>query len=139
MNLTFFDLLEKISQNKNSHKKLEGYQLFASYFCISRLSCRGCRLEYFYNGGTMTRHYFRPSGNKFPVLPLPLKPRSKINLREYGVSESTSVCSALLPLPLSQQNSHHRIHRCLNPGKCPLHVITHKMSSQDCRQIVSCK
>jgi hypothetical protein len=26
--------------------------------------------------------------------------------------------------------SHHQIHRCLNPGKSPLHVINHKMSSQ---------
>jgi hypothetical protein len=33
----------------------------------------------------MTRHYSRHSGNKFPVLPLTLKLRSKRNLRENGV------------------------------------------------------
>jgi hypothetical protein len=43
--------------------------------------------------GTLTRHYSRYSRNKFPVLPLTLKARSKRNLREYSVRKSTSICS----------------------------------------------
>jgi hypothetical protein len=35
--------------------------------------------------------------------------------------------------------SPHPTHRCLDPGKCPFHVITHKMSSQERWQILSCK
>jgi hypothetical protein len=48
----------------------------------------------------MNKHYPRQSGNKFPVLPLTITPRSKKNPREYGVS----VCSVPHPLLLLQQN-----------------------------------
>jgi hypothetical protein len=56
------------------------------------------------SSGTMTRHYFRDSGNKFSVLPMTLKPRPKRNLQEYEMSDSTRICSVPLLLPLSQQN-----------------------------------
>jgi hypothetical protein len=53
-------------------------------------------------------HWPKPSkvrgGNKFPVLPLALKPRLKRNLRKYGVSGFNSVSSVPLPMPLSYQN-----------------------------------
>jgi hypothetical protein len=53
------------------------------------------------------------SENKFPVLPLTLKPRSKRNPREYGLLESTSVCSVPfchpenLPAEVVYQKQHH--------------------------------
>jgi hypothetical protein len=58
------------------------------------------------------------------TLPSPMKCKPCTSIYQRAIRIKKPRCN--IPSCHRQQLSwsHHRIHRCLNPGKCPLHVIT---------------
>jgi hypothetical protein len=71
--------------------------------------------------------------------PSPMKCKPCASIYQRAIRIKNHRCN--IPSCHRQQlsGSHHQIHRCLSPGKCPFHVISHKIINQKTRQIVSCK
>jgi hypothetical protein len=77
--------LDEASQSRISRNAISSSPLFHSPLSThSHRFFNNLKSTQKWPSGTMTRHYSRYSGSKFPVLSLTLKPRSKKNLREYA-------------------------------------------------------